>query len=153
MDSDLRKAFNIVFPCKFTNYPPIIEYLLITTTARSIEVEELNWEKFDPKVNHRYLTQVKDNCDTVYIVAMDVIYNEYLIEPFLTTIINLRSFFSDADKQRTTPPNVRCLIGVHLRSQDIVTQFLEQAVINHELSVYSIADNALDASRYAIYLI
>ena len=41
MDSDLRKAFNIVFPCKFTNYPPIIEYLLITTTARSIEVEEL----------------------------------------------------------------------------------------------------------------
>lgn len=119
----------------------------------SIEVEELNWEKFDPKVNHPYLTQVKDNCDTVYIVAMDVIYNEYLIEPFLTTIINLRSFFSDADKQRTTPPNVRCLIGVHLRSQDIVTQFLEQAVINHELSVYSIADNALDASRYAIYLI
>ncbi|SMN20692.1 similar to Saccharomyces cerevisiae YLR137W RKM5 Protein lysine methyltransferase [Maudiozyma saulgeensis] len=123
------------------------------TSTVSIEVEELDWEKFDISVNHPYLNQIRDDCDTIYIIAMDVIYNEYLIEPFLNTITNLRKYLSKNTKGTAVIQEVKCLIGVHLRSQDIVTEFLEQAIINHELPVYSISDSSLDASRYAFYLI
>lgn len=112
-----------------------------------LEVQELDWEKFDAKTPHPYLDQLSSSCGTVYILAMDVIYNEYLIDPFLNTLSALRNYFSENNI------TVSCLVGVHLRSQDIVTQFLEQAVIEHELPVQYIHSTTIEESRYALYLV
>lgn len=112
-----------------------------------LEVQELDWEKFSADVPHPYLDQLATECETVYILAMDVIYNEYLIGPFLRTLSALRDLFG---KKQT---RVRCLVGVHLRSQDIATRFLEQAVVEYELPVHSIRGAAIDQSRYALYLV
>lgn len=113
----------------------------------TIEVEELDWETFKIGQNTEYLTTIQENCNTIYILAMDVIYNEYLIRPFLETITKLREYFSDDDIE------VKCLIGIHLRSQDIVTQFLESAITDFHLPVTYINDPILEQSRYSLYLI
>ena len=112
----------------------------------TIEVEELDWETFKISENTEYLINLQQNCNTVYILAMDVIYNEYLIRPFLETLTKLRSYFS-------TDIQVKCLIGIHLRSQDIVTQFLETAITEFHLPITYINDLTLEQSRYSLYLI
>lgn len=112
-----------------------------------IEVEELDWEKFSSKVPHPYLERLSNENDTVYIIAMDVIYNEYLIEPFLQTLSQLRKHFINASTE------VRCIIGIHLRSQDITTQFLEHAITQQKLQLYHVVDSTIEGSRFAFYYI
>lgn len=56
-DADLRRAFNIVFPGKSTNTQFIIKILLISITARNIEVEELK----QIILNERRQAAIKEN--------------------------------------------------------------------------------------------
>ena len=112
----------------------------------TIEIEELDWETFKIGENTDYLANLQDNCNIIYILAMDVIYNEYLIRPFLETLTKIRTYFSSDIR-------VKCLIGIHLRSQDIVTQFLESAITDFHLPITYINDPTLEQSRYSLYLI
>lgn len=108
-----------------------------------LEVLPLDWELF-PKTSDKSMDpNIKSMTDPIYIVAMDVIYNEYLIDPFLDTLSTLLHHFKH---------NASALVGFHLRSDDIVQQFLEKT-LDRDLQVYVIQDKSWTNSRYDLYYI
>ncbi|CCF59629.1 hypothetical protein KAFR_0H02200 [Kazachstania africana CBS 2517] len=109
-----------------------------------LEIAALDWENFDTNVLQAHF----EGINTIYILAMDVIYNEYLIDPFLKCLTTIRSHF-----QKTPAVKIQCLIGIHLRSHDILASFLEQALIKYNLPIHYVADETLDSSRFCIYFI
>lgn len=112
-----------------------------------LEVMELDWEKFNNTTSQAPLTRISQECSIVYIVAMDVIYNDFLIDPFLKTLNQLRnSYLNDG---LTT----HCLIGLHLRAQDIVETFLEKAILEYNLPICSVEDPYLERTRVSLYYI
>ncbi|GAV55275.1 hypothetical protein ZYGR_0AS05990 [Zygosaccharomyces rouxii] len=112
-----------------------------------LEVMELDWEKFNGTNPHTPLTRISQECSTVFIVAMDVVYNDFLIGPFLKTLSQLRNYY--LNQGLTT----RCLIGIHLRAQDIVETFLEKAILDYDLPVCSVEDPFLEKTRVSLYYI
>nr|A7TTV0.2 RecName: Full=Ribosomal lysine N-methyltransferase 5 [Vanderwaltozyma polyspora DSM 70294] len=126
------------------------ESTLLKRSLLSLECLPLDWELFDikdtTKLDPALLSLFKEK-ETIYVLAMDVIYNEYLIESFLSTIQNLKSL---AFKFNV---NLNCLIGIQLRSEEVTTLFLEKAIIDYEMKVYYIQDNILESSRFSIYMI
>lgn len=131
---------------------------LVVTARRikprlSLEVQSIDWETF--KLNqttqstlYPYLEEIKhEGAGTVYVLAMDVIYNDFLIKPFLETIKQIQAYYTDSQQ------TVVCLVGIHLRSQDVVTSFLEQAVIEEELNVFSVDTPEWEHSRFNLYMI
>lgn len=115
----------------------------------NLEVMLLDWEKFELKDCKRYpyLQGIAQNTSTVYIIAMDVIYNDYLIDPFLKTLSQLRDFYIHKGLK------VHCLLGMHLRAQDMLAEFLERAVLQYNLPVNHIVDSFLESTRFSLYYI
>lgn len=119
-----------------------------TKPTVNLETMPLDWEKFEiTSQNVPFELQLAANCSTVYIVAMDVVYNDYLIDPFLRTLSQLLQHFQGLSIQ------THCLIGVHMRAQDVVTDFLHKAVLEYDLPVCYIRSDTLQASRFSIYFI
>lgn len=118
-----------------------------------LEVEPIDWETFILNTTtemrlYPYLQEIKkESTGTIYVLAMDVIYNDFLIKPFLESIKQLQNYYS------TSQQTVVCLVGIHLRSQEVVTSFLEQAVIEEELNVFSIDTQEWEQSRFNLYMI
>lgn len=115
----------------------------------NLEVMHLDWETFQlPESSSQLqLQEAAENSSVVYIIAMDVIYNEFLIDPFLTTVRQLLDFF------QTRNVETHCLFGIHLRAQEVVTKFLEKAIIDYQLPIHYIEDPSLDATRFSLYYI
>lgn len=114
-----------------------------------LDVLPLDWEKFSPKkkdLDPLLFPQVGTSC-VVHIVAMDVIYNDYLVRPFLLSLTELIKICKQRDYQ------VKCFIGVQLRAQDVLELFLEQAVIEFELNLYAIEDSCIDSSMFSLYYV
>lgn len=114
--------------------------------AVNLETMPLDWEKFH--LSHSTTPaelQPLAKCSTVYIVAMDVIYNDYLIDPFLRTLSLLLKFYQNKKI------NTHCLVGIHLRAQEVVTEFLEKAVLEFDLPFSYIQSDSLDSSRFSLY--
>ncbi|KAL3237707.1 S-adenosylmethionine-dependent methyltransferase [Nakaseomyces bracarensis] len=105
-----------------------------------LEVLPLDWELFPKSANAIDPTLKLENPS--FIIAMDVIYNEYLIDPFLET---LKTLLQNLD-------SAHALVGFHLRSDDIVQQFLEKA-LDMDLQVYVIEEETWKNSRYDLYYI
>lgn len=122
-----------------------------------LEIECIDWETF--KLDTESISSLYPSLDTmkqlesktVYIVAMDVIYNDFLIKPFLNTIQQLRDYYLEDDNNKSA--TVIILIGVHLRSQEVVITFLEQAIERDIWSVYSIDTLEWKKSRFNLYMI
>lgn len=113
-----------------------------------LEVLPLDWETFQiPAGELPFELKLVSECSTVYIVAMDVIYNDYLIEPFLDTLSGLWRFYKDLGS------DVHSLIGVHMRAQEVASDFLEKAVIEYGLPVHYIQSESVEASRFGLYYI
>lgn len=108
----------------------------------NLEVLPLDWETFKIPEQYPDLLRAKTISNIVYILAMDVIYNEYLIDPFLKTLKTLMQFFAE---------KAHCIVGIHLRDQDVVVQFLEKAMLEYQLSVYHVVDPTLQSSRFSLY--
>lgn len=118
-----------------------------------LEVAALDWEKInlqDKKTHslHPELSLIGETCSSVYVIAMDVIYNEYLIDPFLKTLKQLKYWL-----QTTYNLQFHVLVGIHLRSQEVTTLFLEKAIIEYDFTVYDIVDQVIQESRFNFYLI
>ncbi|CCE61230.1 hypothetical protein TPHA_0A01470 [Tetrapisispora phaffii CBS 4417] len=116
----------------------------------NLEVMPIDWETFDiskPALLPMDFIRISQSSNVVTIIAMDVIYNEYLIDYFLKTLIQLIDFFKKKNIQ------THCLIGIHLRSQDIITEFLEKAIIENDLKVFSLTNDYLNSSRFSFYYI
>ncbi|CCK67981.1 S-adenosylmethionine-dependent methyltransferase KNAG_0A02920 [Huiozyma naganishii CBS 8797] len=130
--------------------------LNIISNRCQLEVEPIDWETFhltDQTLSklYPYLSKLKDQAETVYIIALDVIYNDFLIAPFLTALRQLLDYYRKSNPERSI--RVRALVGIQLRSQEVVTSFLEHAVLNHNLKVYSVEDADWQHTRFNLYLI
>lgn len=113
-----------------------------------LEIMELDWEKFEMNtINQNHLVRIGQECSVVHIVAMDVIYNEFLIDPFLKTLSQLRNYYINEGV------TAHCLIGIHLRAQDIVETFLEKAIIEYNLPICSVQDPHLEKTKISLYYI
>ncbi|AQZ15895.1 RKM5 (YLR137W) [Zygosaccharomyces parabailii] len=117
--------------------------------AVNLEIMLLDWEKFQLKDGTCYpdLYFLAQKSSTVYIVAMDVIYNDFLIDPFLKTLSQIRDYFIQKKMQ------THCLIGIHLRAEDMVANFLEKAVLQYRLPVNHVVDSFLESTRFSLYYI
>ncbi|EJS42726.1 YLR137W [Saccharomyces arboricola H-6] len=118
-----------------------------------LEVAALDWEKInlqDEKTHslHPELSLIGKTSSSVYVIAMDVIYNEYLIDPFLKALQELKHVF-----QTSYNLKFHAIVGIHLRSQEVTTLFLEKAVIEYKYTLYDIVDQTIQASRFNLYLI
>lgn len=119
-----------------------------TKASVNLETMPLDWEKFQISTqNAPFELKLAANCSTVYIIAMDVIYNDYLIDPFLKTLSQLLKYFQDQSI------NTHCLIGIHMRAQEVVSDFLNKAVLDYNLPIHYIQSEAIEASRFSIYYI
>lgn len=120
-----------------------------TKRACQLDIVGLDWEKFslnDTTLQRLYpFLQTLQTNDAIYIVAMDVIYNEYLIDSFLSTVSQLYQHYRIQDVA------VHFLMGLQLRSQDVVTRFLEKAVIELTLPLCVVESTVWQDSRYALY--
>ena len=76
-------------------------------------VQRLDWET-DSVVG------ISDAKDTSVVVAIDCIYNEALIEPFVRTCADICRFRSNEDSAPTI-----CVIGQQLRSEDVFEEFMK----------------------------
>lgn len=113
-----------------------------------LETVPLDWEKF--KISEFATapgSQPQRGCSTAYIVAMDVVYNDYLIDPFLRTLSQLLKFY------RSKGITTHCLVGIHLRAQEVVADFLEKAIEKHDLPFSYIQAKSLESSRFSMYFI
>lgn len=128
----------------------IVEDLSTQRIVR-LETDVLDWETFQlvnaNEDKYPYLQAIKQDCKTVYIMAMDVIYNEYLIEPFLGTLKRLRDYYMVGGSK------VVCLVGMHMRSEGVVTEFLETAILEYDLPIKYVDDMAWNTSRHSLYII
>lgn len=116
----------------------------------NLEVMPLDWENFDiskPANIDPELIHLCKNSKTIHILAMDVIYNEFLIDSFLNTLKQLRTLFKKHNVE------THCVIGIHLRSQEVVTEFLERAIIEYELPIHYIKSPFVETSRFSFYYI
>ncbi|KAH3901994.1 S-adenosylmethionine-dependent methyltransferase SCDLUD_001782 [Saccharomycodes ludwigii] len=120
-----------------------------------LEICPLDWEHpmspaTDLFLNTLITSPLKQN-NNLLILAMDVIYNTYLIEPFLSTIDTI---FQKYSKKNFFSGKVQCFVGIQLRTQDVVEEFLIKAVEKHQFMVKFIDDPMfLNKSRFAYYLI
>ncbi|CAR28866.1 ZYRO0F13772p [Zygosaccharomyces rouxii] len=112
-----------------------------------LEIMELDWEKFNGPTAQTHLTRISEECSTVHIVAMDVIYNDFLIDPFLKTLNHLRNYYLNEGLI------THCIVGIHLRAQDVVEAFLERAILEYNLPICSVEDPFLEKTRVSLYYI
>ncbi|CDO93998.1 unnamed protein product [Kluyveromyces dobzhanskii CBS 2104] len=110
-----------------------------------LDVALLNWELFttSEKAKEDPVLHCDPHCH-LNIIAMDVIYNEYLIAPFLNTLQSLFVWYSG---QGLT---VSASIGIQLRTQDVLEMFLEEAIIEREFTVHAVNEEKLNQSRFIL---
>lgn len=110
-----------------------------------IDIALLDWELFSGSKKSRNdpVLQCGPNFHLT-IIAMDVIYNEYLIVPFLTTLESLFVWYTE---QNVT---VSALIGIQLRTQDVLEMFLEEAIIERQFIVHAVDEKELNKSRFIL---
>lgn len=131
---------------------PVNDELSVSKNRRQCQLDiiALDWELFalnDKTLQTLYPSlQTLQINQTIYIIAMDVIYNEYLIDSFLHTVSQLYEHY------RAIPDiNVHFMMGLQLRSQEVLTLFLEKAVIDLELPLCVVESPTWQNSRYALY--
>ncbi|KAL6945257.1 hypothetical protein ACO0QE_002706 [Hanseniaspora vineae] len=128
-----------------------------------IEVEPLDWEyvttqKLPCFVEKALGDSRSENCT---ILAMDVIYNDFLIKPFLDTLETLfKKWGSENHSSKITksdPQNegksIKAIMGLQLRAQDVVQDFLMEAVLEYEFNVHVLHSEYLNSSRFCFYVI
>ncbi|KAI8381810.1 Ribosomal N-lysine methyltransferase 5 [Nakaseomyces glabratus] len=114
-----------------------------------LEVAILDWETFPKSIksgSSNILTDFVKPQGTIFLLALDVIYNEYLINPFLHTLHSIMSYYKN---QR----EIVALVGIHLRSDDIVQEFLEKVTTEFPFKLHVVDDPQWSHSRYDIYYI
>ncbi|AEY98643.1 FAGL174Wp [Eremothecium gossypii FDAG1] len=84
----------------------------------------------------------------VHVIALDVVYNDFLIPPLLTAIKRLLRWYADEHAVKAT-----AYVLVHLRAQDILQTFLEHAIIDLRLRCYYMDEERLRSSRFALYYV
>ncbi|SCV05330.1 LANO_0H05116g1_1 [Lachancea nothofagi CBS 11611] len=112
-----------------------------------IDVLSLDWETFNANPTKIDSLLKPNRTANVSIVSMDVVYNEYLIEPYLKTLSSLLEYY----ERMGHVPNA--LLGIQLRDQDVVERFLECAIIDYHLKVYVIMDPVIEVTRFGLYYI
>ncbi|SCW04173.1 LAFE_0H07690g1_1 [Lachancea fermentati] len=118
-----------------------------TTSKVLFDIVSLDWETFKPDAGKVDSLLLPSRSGTIYILAMDVVYNDFLIDPFLKTLHGLMSLYSRLGN------TVRSIIGIQLRDQDILQEFLDQAVDKYGLRIYAVLDPEIYSSRFAFYYI
>lgn len=113
----------------------------------NLDVTDLDWELFKPTGKHASTTLNCPEGSHVTLLAMDVVYNDFLIKPFLQTLDELYNWY---ESQKCT---VSSIIGIQLRAQDVVEKFIEDAVIEKGFKVYNLDDEELSQSRYILLYI
>ncbi|CCH62407.1 hypothetical protein TBLA_0H01190 [Henningerozyma blattae CBS 6284] len=123
-----------------------------------LETLPLDWETFQllknnqPLVNsnskYPILYQLKEDCSSIVILAMDVIYNDYLIKPFLDTVKELFQFY-----QLKSKIQISCIVGLQLRAQDMIEMFLETIICEYQFVVHHVSDSMLAQTRCGVYLL
>lgn len=102
-----------------------------------IEVIEFDWEYPEEGLeNYHQITPTKPNL----ILAFDTIYNEYLIEPFLNTLLKVMSEDSG------------CLMGIHMRDDITLEAFLTKT-IEHGFRVYVFPDSLLSEDLHRGFVV
>ena len=109
-----------------------------------LDVVQLDWELFTDKTKRTDPVLLSPEDSHITIIAMDVIYNDYLINPFLKT---LKALFEWYTAKKCT---VCALIGIQLRTEDVVESFLESCVIEHQFKVYAVDEEQLNKSRFIL---
>ncbi|AET39300.1 S-adenosylmethionine-dependent methyltransferase Ecym_4233 [Eremothecium cymbalariae DBVPG len=129
--------------------PTISRTKKTSSSACNIEVLNLDWETFcKPQTTVNPFLAPPKNTSQVYIVALDVIYNEFLISPFLQTLKRLLQWYVHENGVTAA-----ALVVVQLRAQDVLQSFLEQSLTEHQLKCYHIELDQLLNSRFAAYYI
>ncbi|SCV00690.1 LAME_0G11364g1_1 [Lachancea meyersii CBS 8951] len=116
-----------------------------TPLKTQMDVLCLDWEKLDPRPANLHNLLKPDRRAIVTIISVDVVYNEYLIEPFLRIVQGLMRAYKELGHVSTA------LVGVQLRDQDIIQTFLECAIVDFKLRVYAILDADIEATRFGLY--
>ncbi|AMD18988.1 HBR087Wp [Eremothecium sinecaudum] len=115
----------------------------------NLEILALDWEIFcNPKITIDNVLLPEEGCNSVYITAFDVIYNEYLITPFVATLSKLLHWYVNMKDIKAA-----ALIVVQLRTQDVLQCFLETVTIKYELKCHHLVNSQLQKSRFAVYYI
>lgn len=114
-----------------------------TTTECQLDVTVLDWElfKINDKTQHLLLP---DGPSHLTIIAMDVIYNEYLVIPFLNTLKSLFTWYKNLGL------SVSGLIGIQLRTEEVVRLFLEELIIERNFEVHAVNEPELNSSRFIL---
>ncbi|CUS24088.1 LAQU0S13e03004g1_1 [Lachancea quebecensis] len=118
-----------------------------TALKTELDVLALDWESFDLKSPNLHALLTPASLSTVCILSMDVVYNEYLIEPFLRTLKKLLQSY------RASGHSPFAVLGIQLRDQDVVEIFLSTAVVQFELRVCAIVDPDIEKTRFGLYYI
>lgn len=120
-----------------------------TELSCQLEVLQLDWEKFNIEESDidSLMTINTEHSLNIYVIAMDVIYNDFLIQPFLSTLTHLFKWYRDKNI------TISCLLGVQLRAQNVIENFLEQAIVDFGFTIYFMSSDHLIASRFNLYYI
>lgn len=85
-----------------------------TIYKTQLEVLDLDWEKFDTDPQKLPQLLRPEQPTTVYILSMDVVYNEFLINPYLKTLRGLLEAYAFLGH---IP---KAILGIQLRDQDVI---------------------------------
>ncbi|SCU89601.1 LAFA_0E19372g1_1 [Lachancea sp. 'fantastica'] len=118
-----------------------------TPLRTQMDVLPLDWEKLDPRPAKLHPLLKPHRTAIVTILSLDVVYNEYLIDPFLRSLQGLLRAYN------TMGHVASALIGIQLRDQEIIQSFLECAILEFELQVYAITDPEIESTRFGLYYI
>lgn len=118
-----------------------------TALKTELDVLDLDWESFGLKSPNFHTLLTPAGPSTVCILSMDVVYNEFLIAPYLRT---LKKLLQTYEKSGNTS---FAILGIQLRDQDVVEMFLSTAVVQFELKVCAIVDSEIDKTRFGLYYI
>ncbi|SCU94049.1 LADA_0G06216g1_1 [Lachancea dasiensis] len=118
-----------------------------TPQKLQLDMLSLDWENFDPNPAKLHSLLLPARRAHVTIISMDVVYNEYLIEPYLRTLKGLLHAY------RSKKHTVSALLGIQLRDQDVIETFLECAVRDFELNVHVIVDKMIEATRFDLFYV
>ncbi|CEP61413.1 S-adenosylmethionine-dependent methyltransferase LALA0_S03e02300g [Lachancea lanzarotensis] len=118
-----------------------------TPLRTQMDVLSLDWEKFDPRPAKLHPLLKPQRTAIVTILSLDVVYNEYLIEPYLRTVQGLLRAYKELGHVSYA------LVGIQLRDQEIIQSFLECAIVEFELLVRAIMDPEIESTRFGLYYI
>ncbi|AGO13699.1 AaceriAGL174Wp [[Ashbya] aceris (nom. inval.)] len=127
-----------------SEYTPELSSNRRTSARCELELIALDWERITPLP-----TALRPaDASHVHVLALDVVYNDFLIPPLLAAIKRLLRWYADEHAVKAT-----AYVLVQLRAQDILQSFLEHAIIDLRLRCYYLDEELLRKSRFALYYI